>query len=91
MFPGAGAVGLVGAALLSRNRDICGNLGRFTIAATLVTLLVYVPYFYRDPRFLMIPSVLGNVCAAVLVATLLAKLRGKLALPLKSAAASPHR
>jgi hypothetical protein len=43
-------------------------VGRFTLAANALTLTLYVPYFYRDLRFLMLPVALNHVCAAVAIA-----------------------
>jgi hypothetical protein len=67
-LPGIGLLGLIGAAALARRTGPGGCFGRFTLAANVVTLLLYVPYFFRDVRFLMIPVSLNDVAAAVMIA-----------------------
>ncbi len=78
VWPATGLVGLVSASLMARSRDARGCVGRFTLAASLLTLLVYVPYFFREPRFLIVPAVLNGVTAAVLIGGLIPRALGGL-------------
>lgn len=77
-LPGIGLLGLVGAALLARRSGAVGCFGRFTLAANVLTLLLYVPYFFRDVRFLMIPVTLNDIAAAVMLARAMSLLRSAL-------------
>jgi hypothetical protein len=67
-LPGLGLLGLIGAAMLARQVGAAGCVGRFTLAANALILLLYVPYFYRDVRFFMIPATLNDIAAALMVA-----------------------
>jgi hypothetical protein len=78
LLPGVGVVGLLGLVVLARKADAACAFGRFGLATIALTLLTYAPYYYQSGRFLMIPSVLLGVAAAVQAAHLLAA--GKAAL-----------
>jgi hypothetical protein len=77
-YPVVGAIGLVGSVWLARSRGPRGAFGRFALASTVLLLLVHLPYFFRDDRFLIIPAALNSVCAAVLIARMLALAARKL-------------
>jgi hypothetical protein len=77
-LPGIGLLGLAGAALLARRPGAAGCIGRFTLAANALTLLLYVPYFFRDLRFLLIPVTLNDIAAAVMLARAMTLLRSAL-------------
>jgi len=67
-LPGVGVLGVVAALWFARRMGALGALGRFSIVATLGTLLAYLPYFHQDPRFLIVPGVLLNLLAVIFVA-----------------------
>jgi hypothetical protein len=67
-YPGVGLLGLVSAVVLALRSGPAGILGRFTLMANAVMLLLYVPYFFRDERFLILPIALNDIAAAVMVA-----------------------
>jgi hypothetical protein len=48
-----------------RWQNAAGTIARFTLAASLVTLGVYLPYFFRDQRFLIVPTVLLSLTASI--------------------------
>jgi hypothetical protein len=74
-YPGIGLIGLIGAAVMALGHGEGSRIGRFSLAANAVTLLLYVPYFFRDLRFLIIPVVLNNILAAVVITRGIAALR----------------
>jgi hypothetical protein len=65
--PGIGLVGMVGLAWFAHQRGPAGVVGRFGLATLLLTLLVYVPYFWQSGRFMMVLSPLFAVASAALV------------------------
>lgn len=67
-LPGVGALGFLAAVRFARRVGAPGALGRFTLVATFGTLLVYLPYFHQDPRFLLVPGVLLNLLGVIFVA-----------------------
>jgi len=75
---GVGVIGLLGASFMARSAAEVGIVGRFTLAVSAVTLLVYVPYFFQDQRFLLFPEVLNNVVASVVIAKGIAAARTRL-------------
>ncbi len=78
-LPGVGLVGLLGAVQMARSaRRPVAVFGCFTVGATLLTLAVYLPYFFRAERFLVTPAVLTTVAAAVLIARIATLLRVRL-------------
>jgi hypothetical protein len=79
-LPLIGLLGLAGAVVLARSPGAAGCVGRFSLATNALTLLVYVPYFFREERFLMTPVVLNEMIAAVLLARLLSWIRSMLVL-----------
>jgi 4-amino-4-deoxy-L-arabinose transferase-like glycosyltransferase len=66
-FPGLGVIGLLGAISLARRPGANGIVGRYTLATVVLTLLLYVPYFYQDVRFMVVPIELLHVTAAVIL------------------------
>jgi hypothetical protein len=66
-FPGLGVIGLLALAWLAREDGPAGVLGRFGLSAIVITLLVYVPYFWQSGRFLLVASPLFAVATAALV------------------------
>jgi hypothetical protein len=68
LFPGVGLIGLVALVRYARRPGAHGVLGRFGLAALVLVLVTYVPYFYQSGRFLMIPAAILGLGAAALVA-----------------------
>jgi hypothetical protein len=67
-WPGVGVLGVAAPWVFLRRPGPLGAWARFAAASMLATLAVYLPYFFQDSRFLVVPAVLGNVGAAVLLA-----------------------
>jgi hypothetical protein len=65
VFPLIGAFGLASLVWLARQSAGAAVVGRFGLASTILTLLVYVPYFYAAPRFLLFPASLLSLGAAI--------------------------
>jgi hypothetical protein len=76
--PACGLLGIIGATCYVGARGVAGIAARFTLAANLLTLLVYVPYFYRDDWFMIVPLVLNAVFAATILAAGVAALGGRI-------------
>ena len=85
-YPGLGLLGFVGGIIFARRSGAAGAVSRFSLATNVLILLVYVPYFYRDLRFLMLPVTLNHITAAVMLAAVLSAVRK--ALPGRVRAAS---
>jgi hypothetical protein len=66
-LPGLGLVALLGLAWFARERGPSGVFGRFGLATILVTLGVYIPYFWQSGRFVLVASPLFAVATAALV------------------------
>ncbi|MGN6812192.1 MAG: hypothetical protein ACTHMP_15090 [Thermomicrobiales bacterium] len=67
-FPVVGLVtvlGLWGLVRLARQRGATGAFGRFALATLVLTLAVYLPYFFQEARFLAAPMAFLAVGAAV--------------------------
>jgi hypothetical protein len=67
LFPGVAFLGLVALARYARRPGSLGVLGRFGLAALVLSLVTYLPYFYQSGRFLMLPAALLGLGAAVLL------------------------
>jgi hypothetical protein len=87
-WPLLGLIGLLSAANLARSNGVAASVGRFTLAVNVSTLLVYLPYFFREERFLMPAATLNGITAAVLVASIVS--RASTALSLSRARARPE-
>ena len=69
-FPGLGFLGLLYWLRYSRSAGARGAFARFGLATLVLTLAIYLPYFYQSSRFVLAPAALlsigGAACAASL-------------------------
>jgi hypothetical protein len=73
LVPGLGLVGAIVAWRWARRAGVDGLVGRFVLCVAALMLLVYVPYFWQDTRFVMAPTVLLTVCGVAGAARFLAR------------------
>jgi hypothetical protein len=67
--PGIGLLGVMGLLLLARSPlPAAATLGRFGLGVVILTLAVYVPYYYQSGRFLVGAAVFVGLGAGVMLA-----------------------
>src|SRR5262249_17854713 len=66
-LPGVGLIGLIAMALGLRSRGENGVLARFGVWLTVLTLAVYVPYFWQGARFLLGVAAVLNLAAGIAI------------------------
>ncbi len=67
-LPGAGVLGLGWTIRHLREGGTRGAVCRFTLVTFVVTLALYLPYFWQAVRFLLVPATLLNLMAGVAAA-----------------------
>jgi hypothetical protein len=75
-LPGVGGLGVLGLSWLAGKHGAPAVVGRFGLTTVLLTLLVYVPYFWQSGRFLLVTSPVLAVASAVLLARALGRVSG---------------
>jgi hypothetical protein len=81
IFPGVAVVGAVAAIVMFRWQGPSGMISRYTLAATVLTLGLYLPYFFRDQRFLIVPTCLLSLTASIAYGRLVLRVRELSSLP----------
>jgi hypothetical protein len=69
-LPGVGLLGLFGLIRLAPRVGAAGVVGRFGLAATGLTLVLYMPFFWRAERFLLLPAALLGIGAGTVLVQL---------------------
>jgi hypothetical protein len=90
-LPGSGILGLWGLVRLAWQRGVAASMGRFGLAMLALTLLVYLPYFFQESRFMLAPATFLALGAAVQVGRISAWLLCLVSQHRHLPCAQPHR
>ena len=69
-LPGVGLLGLFGLIRLAPRAGAAGVVGRYGLAAVGLTLLLYMTFFWRAERFLLLPAALLGIGAGTVLVEL---------------------